>query len=161
MESRKIILYSDDIPKGYDVVYNTNKKSGAPDKDIKDENGFVTVLNSKPLKEEYKKISRDEQGRLKHCSYDEYDETFCNYTVNEAGLLVEMEDWPFMDGGCKTKYTYDDNGDLIQITVEGFDIEGGGTDVIKYVIEERDAHGNWTCRTANGKSQTRTITYYE
>ena len=34
--------YSDDIPKGYDVVYNTNKKSGAPDKDIKDENGFVT-----------------------------------------------------------------------------------------------------------------------
>ena len=35
-------LYSDDIPKGYDVVYNTNKKSGAPDKDIKDENGFVT-----------------------------------------------------------------------------------------------------------------------
>ena len=34
-------LYSDDIPKGYDVVYNTNKKSGAPDKDIKDENGFV------------------------------------------------------------------------------------------------------------------------
>lgn len=36
-------LYSDDIPKGYDVVYNTNKKSGAPDKDIKDENGFVTT----------------------------------------------------------------------------------------------------------------------
>lgn len=35
-------LYSDDIPKGYDVVYNTNKKSGAPDKDIKDENGFIT-----------------------------------------------------------------------------------------------------------------------
>ena len=34
--------YSDDIPKGYDVVYNTNKKSGAPDKDIKDESGFVT-----------------------------------------------------------------------------------------------------------------------
>ena len=35
-------LYSNDIPKGYDIVYNTNKKSGAPDKDIKDENGFVT-----------------------------------------------------------------------------------------------------------------------
>ena len=34
-------LYSDNIPKGYDVVYNTNKKSGAPDKDLKDENGFV------------------------------------------------------------------------------------------------------------------------
>lgn len=34
--------YSDDIPEGYDVVYNTNKKTGAPDKDIKDENGFVT-----------------------------------------------------------------------------------------------------------------------
>lgn len=35
-------LYSDNIPKGYDVVYNTNKRSGAPDKDLKDENGFVT-----------------------------------------------------------------------------------------------------------------------
>lgn len=34
--------YSDDIPKGYDIVYNTNKKTGAPDKDIKDETGFVT-----------------------------------------------------------------------------------------------------------------------
>lgn len=34
-------MYSDDIPKGYDVVYNTNKKSGAPDKDIKDDSGFV------------------------------------------------------------------------------------------------------------------------
>ena len=35
-------LYSDDIPPGYDAVYNTNKKSGSPDVDIKDENGFVT-----------------------------------------------------------------------------------------------------------------------
>lgn len=34
-------LYGD-VPEGYDVVYNTNKKKGAPDKDIKDENGFVT-----------------------------------------------------------------------------------------------------------------------
>ena len=126
-----------------------------------DENGFVTMLNSKPLKEEYKKISRDNQGRMKHCSYDEWDETFCNYTVNEDGLLVEMEDWPYMDGGSKMKYTYNENGDLTQITVEGFDIEGGGTDVIKYAIEERDAHGNWTRRTANGKPQIRTITYYE
>ena len=127
-----------------------------------DENGFVTVLNSKPLKEEYKKISRDEQGRLKHCSYDEYDETFCNYTVNEAGLLVEMEDWPFMDGGAKCTYTYDDNGDMTQMTCEslGMDAEDG-PQVFKYVIEERDTHGNWTRRTANGKSQTRTITYYE
>lgn len=31
-----------DVPKGYDIVYNTNKKSDSPDKDIKDENGFVT-----------------------------------------------------------------------------------------------------------------------
>ena len=127
-----------------------------------DENGFVTVLNGKPLKEEYKKISRDEQGRMKHCSYDEYDETFCNYTVNEAGLLVEMEDWPFMDGGAKCTYTYDDNGDMTQMTCEslGMDAEDG-PQVFKYVIEERDTHGNWTRRTANGKSQTRTITYYE
>lgn len=35
-------LYNDDIPKGYDIVYNTNKKRGAPDRDLKDENGFVT-----------------------------------------------------------------------------------------------------------------------
>ena len=35
-------LYSNDVPEGYDAVYNTNKKRGAPDKDIKDENGFVT-----------------------------------------------------------------------------------------------------------------------
>lgn len=34
-------LYSDNIPAGYDAVYNTNKKRGAPDKDLKDENGFV------------------------------------------------------------------------------------------------------------------------
>ena len=34
-------MYSDDVPKGYDMVYNTNKKTGAPDKDIKDETGFV------------------------------------------------------------------------------------------------------------------------
>lgn len=34
--------YSDDIPAGYDIVYNTKKKTGAPDRDIKDENGFVT-----------------------------------------------------------------------------------------------------------------------
>lgn len=34
-------MYSDDIPKGYDIVYNTNKKTGAPDKDLKDETGFV------------------------------------------------------------------------------------------------------------------------
>lgn len=34
-------MYSDNIPKGYDAVYNTNKRKGAPDKDLKDENGFV------------------------------------------------------------------------------------------------------------------------
>lgn len=34
-------MYADDIPKGYDIVYNTNKKSGSPDKDLKDDTGFV------------------------------------------------------------------------------------------------------------------------
>lgn len=36
-----IAFYSDDVPAGYDVIYNTNKKKGAPDRDLKDENGFV------------------------------------------------------------------------------------------------------------------------
>lgn len=48
--------YSDDIPKGYDIVYNTNKKSGAPDKDLKDENGFV--LKSGVFKEQKDPSSR-------------------------------------------------------------------------------------------------------
>lgn len=39
-------MYSDDIPDGYDVVFNTNKKSGTPLK-YKDENHAETVLKEK------------------------------------------------------------------------------------------------------------------
>lgn len=39
-------IYSDDIPDGYDIVYNTNKKSGT--KVIPDEGDSGTVM--KPLK---------------------------------------------------------------------------------------------------------------
>lgn len=41
MYMKGMALYGD-VPNGYDAVYNTNKKKGAPDLDIKDENGFVT-----------------------------------------------------------------------------------------------------------------------
>ena len=39
-------MYSDDIPDGYDVVFNTNKKAGTPLK-YKDENHAETVLKEK------------------------------------------------------------------------------------------------------------------
>lgn len=29
-----MVIYSDDIPKGYDIIFNTNKKKGASDKDV-------------------------------------------------------------------------------------------------------------------------------
>ena len=125
------------------------------------EDGFITVMYGQPLKEMFKTIKRDKEGRMQHCSYDGYDETFCNYKVNDDGLIVETEDWPYMDGGCKIKYAYDENGDLTQMTVTELGMDAEGTTVTKYTIEERDAHGNWTRRKANGKTETRVITYYE
>lgn len=124
------------------------------------EEGFITVIYGQPLKDMYKSIKRDEKGRLQHCSYDGYDETFSNYKVNEDGLIVELEDWPYMDGGCKITYSYDMYGDLTQMSVTELGMDAEGTTVTKYTIEERDAHGNWTRRKANGKTETREITYY-
>ena len=126
-----------------------------------DENGFVTVLNGQPLSKVFPIIQRDAEGRMQHCSYDQYDETHCDYTVNEAGLVVEVEDWPYMDGGSIIKYTYDDNGDRTQMHVEelGMDAEEPYTE--NYTINERDSHGNWTKRTSGSNVETRVITYYE
>ena len=126
-----------------------------------DENGFVTILNGQRLNKVFPKITRDEQGRMQHCSYDAYDETHCEYTFNDEGLVVSVIDWPYMDGGTTITYTYNDKGECTQIDVQEMGMDAEEPYSVRYTIEERDSHGNWTRRKADSATETRVISYYE
>lgn len=74
MKGMAIYGYGDDIPEGYDVVYNVNKKKGTPDKDV-----------FKPM---YKKGEEDPFGAS----------TMLKYVDEETGDIVYQKDYVGKDG---------------------------------------------------------------
>ncbi len=74
MKGMAIYGYGDDIPEGYDVVYNVNKKKGTPDKDV-----------FKPM---YKKGEEDPFGAS----------TMLKYVDEETGDIVYQKDYIGKDG---------------------------------------------------------------
>lgn len=112
---------------------------------------------------EYLPSKRDEKGRIIRIGDgDEYEEIF---EYNEQGLRT-LYGYHDMERGYKTKYTYDDNGDVITVTDYVWDFAGSGDisdpTISNFKILERDSHGNWTKRDIDGGVvSTRKIKYYE
>ena len=121
--------------------------------------------NGKSLKTIYKGgVIRDGKGRLSKGLLDMYGETYHEYTLNNKGLVVEINFQDYLDGGTIYKYSYDGSGHVAKEIQEatGMDaLEEDGPTVCNYTILETDSHDNWTKRKdQNGNITTRQITYY-
>ncbi len=95
----------------------------------------------------------------------EYMESINQYTW-ENGQMVKNE-WECEGAQGLLEYTYDANGDLVQMSEKTKDLseeDWSEASVVKYKITKRDKYGNWIARDVLSEdpwSETRAIEYYD